>query len=76
MICRHALGAVTDNDGNIHYKRDDIDGVYLVDVFNFCPDCGANLRCDHTFRAIKTFNASWMCYTYKAQCIKCGFVPD
>ena len=43
MTCKHSLGVHADNDGNIHYKYDDVDGLYPVDVFKFCPECGAKL---------------------------------
>lgn len=72
---RHPLGVHADNDGNICYKYDDIEGLYPVDVFKFCPDCGESLRCEHVFEPIPESYDVRTC-SYRARCIKCGFKPD
>lgn len=44
MSHNHILGAYADYDGNVHYEYENIEGLYPVDVFQFCPVCGQNLQ--------------------------------
>lgn len=72
MTCKHPLGVWADYEGKIHYKFDDINELYPVDVFKFCPECGTSLMCEHFFEPIKeSYNPIDM--TFKSKCIKCGF---
>lgn len=44
MAHNHILGAYADFDGNVHYEYENTDQLYSVDIFEFCPVCGQNLK--------------------------------
>jgi hypothetical protein len=44
MNHNHILGVWADYDGNVHYEYENTDQLYAVDIFEFCPVCGQNLR--------------------------------
>lgn len=77
MRCEHKLGVHADYDGNTHFvfKPDELDQLYPTEKFQFCPDCGQALNCEHVWEAATT-SLNSLYSVCEARCSKCGYLPN